>query len=93
MCPLLKDPYVPVSCCPLKSDKNFGDFHTIPDNQYNAQNMVNCASTNNIGCYDAVASWIERYAPVLIGIGIGFAMLELFGIVFAVCLCRNTGDD
>lgn len=93
MCPSLTDPYRPASCCPLKTGKSFGDFHKVPDNQYEAQTFVDCANPYTIGCYDAVAYWIERYAPVLIGIGIGFAMLELFGIIFAVCLCRNTGDD
>lgn len=95
MCPNLTvtDPYRPVSCCPLKQGKEFGDFHKTPDNQYDARAVVDCTTPNTVGCYDAVARWIERYAPVLIGIGIGFAMLELFGIIFAVCLCRNTGDD
>jgi len=87
------DPYLPISCCPLKAPKEFGDFHKVPDNQYDSKTMVDCTNPYATGCYDAVARWIEHYAPVLIGIGIGFAMLELFGIIFAVCLCRNTGDD
>lgn len=93
MCPKLARPYLPVSCCPLKDSKTFGDFHKIPDNQYDAQNIVDCTNSFTMGCYDVVAQKIERYAPVLIGIGIGFAMLVLFGVIFAVCLCRNTGDD
>jgi hypothetical protein len=94
MCPQLKTDYVPLSCCPfVNQSSSFGDFHTVPDNQYAAQNLVNCAQPNTNGCYNEVATWLEKYAPVLIGIGIGFAMLELFGIIFAVCLCRNTGDD
>jgi len=94
MCPQLQNPNTPLSCCPfVNQSTTFGDFHTNPDNQYAAQKLVNCAQPYTNGCYDAVALWLEKYAPVLIGIGIGFAMLELFGIIFAVCLCRNTGDD
>jgi len=93
MCPGLKDPYVPLSCCPLKPTYTFGDFHKTPDNQYDSQNIVDCTRAYTQGCYAGVTQRIEKYAPVLIGIGIGFAMLELFGIIFAVCLCRNTGDD
>jgi hypothetical protein len=93
MCPNLASPNLPVSCCPLSAGKEFGDFHKLPDNQYDSQKIVDCSKPYTTGCYDSVARWIERYAPVLIGIGIGFAMLELFGIIFAVCLCRNTGDD
>jgi len=94
MCPQLKKEYIPVSCCPFVNESTeFGDFHKKPDNQYNAHKLVNCDKPYTAGCYNEVALWLERYAPVLIGIGIGFAMLELFGIIFAVCLCRNTGDD
>jgi len=94
MCPKLKQPYIPVSCCSFVNQSvKFGDFHTVPDNQYAAQQLVNCDKPYTEGCYNEVALWLEKYAPVLIGIGIGFAMLELFGIIFAVCLCRNTGDD
>jgi len=93
MCPGLNSSYVPLSCCTLKSGYAFGDFHKDSDNQYDSQTMVDCSNPSSIGCYDQVAAWIEHYAPVLIGIGIGFAMLELFGIIFAVCLCVNTGDD
>jgi hypothetical protein len=96
MCPGLNPAlftYTPISCYPLNTTE-FGDIHRSPDNQYDSQKYVGKGSTPyQTGCYDAVAAWIERYAPVLIGIGIGFAMLELFGIIFAVCLCRNTGDD
>jgi len=94
MCPQLAQPYMPVSCCPFSNSSiEFGDFHRTPDNQYDAQKLVNCAKPYTSGCYNEVALWLEKYAPVLIGIGIGFAMLEMFGIIFAVCLCRNTGDD
>jgi len=95
MCPKLPQRYTPLSCCPPANGTklDFGDFHTKPDNQYKAMNLVNCDKPYTAGCYDEIAHWLERYAPVLIGIGIGFAMLILFGIIFATCLCRNVGDD
>jgi len=94
MCPELKKPNIPVSCCAfVNASTEFGDFHQKPDNQYNAQKLVNCDKPYTNGCYNEVALWLEKYAPVLIGIGIGFAMIEMFGIIFAVCLCQNTGDD
>lgn len=93
MCPNLNQMYFPVSCCRLNDSVSFGDFHTNPDNQYAAQRLVDCNRRYNAGCSEAITFWLERYAPVLIGIGIGFAMIEMFGIIFAVCLCRNVGDD
>lgn len=44
------------------------------------------------GCRDAINDWLSLYAPILIGLGIGIASFELFVIIFAVCLCRNTSD-
>jgi hypothetical protein len=93
MCSGLRDSYYPVSCYHLNDTAKFSDFHTNPDNQYAAQNLVDFNSLSTSGCSEKVTFWIERYAPVLIGIGIGFAMIEMFGIIFAVCLCQNVGDD
>lgn len=94
MCHGLPHPYYPLSCCrPINDTTKFGDLHTNPDNQYAAVGRFDCTNPYTTGCSEAVAKQLERYAPVLIGIGIGFAMVELFGIIFAVCLCMNTGDD
>ena len=94
MCGDLVQPYFPLSCYRFKnSTTKFKDFHKKPDNQYDAQKLVDFNNAYTGGCYESVGKWVEKYAPVLIGIGIGFAMLELFGIIFAVCLCRNVEDD
>jgi len=99
MCPLLNVTTYPISCYPPKSVSfTWSMFYSASTSQGDNQNTLQ----NNFdftqppysgGCEDAVTYWIERYAPILIGIGIGFAMLELFGIIFAVCLCRNVGHD
>jgi hypothetical protein len=81
---------VPYSCC-----KYTGDINNIPipfTAPYDPVNMIgkyDCTTINNVRCSDAMTAFIGKYAPVLIGIGIGFGMLELFGIIFAVCLCQN----
>jgi len=96
MCPNLNPTFAnfPISCFPLNSTATFGQFHTNPDNEYNSQKLVKPNTGRfQTGCSDALAIKLEQYAPVLIGIGIGFGMLELFGIIFAVCLCRNVGED
>jgi len=98
MCSNLTSAKYPVSCYPFynTSSTSFGDFHTNPDDEYRAQRLVDFSrSPYSTGCVDQVAYYIQKYAPVLIGIGIGFGMLELYGILFAVCLCRNvsTEDD
>jgi len=40
-------------------------------------------------CMTAMEDWIDTHAYILIGVGIGIACLELFGMIFACCLCRN----
>jgi len=95
MCSNLTNSNYPVSCFPFKStNTSFGNFHTNPDDEYQAQALVDFSSgPYSTGCVNQVAYYIQRYAPVLIGIGIGFGILELYGILFAVCLCRNVSTD
>jgi len=45
------------------------------------------------GCRDGIEQVFSENAIILIGVAIGVACLEIFGFIFAVCLCRNTGDD
>jgi len=45
------------------------------------------------GCKDGLKEAFSANALILIGLGIGVACLEIFGFIFAICLCRNTGDD
>jgi hypothetical protein len=97
MCPNLNvaSTWYPLSCYTfLNPLTTFGQFHTIPDNEYQAQRLIDFSvQPNQNGCLNQVTLYIQKYAPVLIGIGIGFAMLELYGILFAVCLCRNVSKE
>lgn len=44
------------------------------------------------GCIGKLTEWVKRNAPILIGVAGGFAALEIFGIICAICLCRAVGD-
>lgn len=44
-------------------------------------------------CRDTLEDWIKEHAFIIIGVGIGIGCIELFGIIFACCLCRNVGDE
>ncbi|XP_055331372.1 tetraspanin-9-like isoform X1 [Paramacrobiotus metropolitanus] len=46
-----------------------------------------------IGCYDQVKKSISDVHGILIGVGAGIAALELLGMIFAICLCRNIDYD
>lgn len=44
------------------------------------------------GCFEAAKDWFNEKAYILIGVGIGIACLEIFGFIFAICLCRNADE-
>lgn len=77
---------VPLTCC-MRNTSNF-------DSKDQKVSDFMCGSVtypeNRLGCTQTIENWIIKYAPVLIGIGIGFGMLEMFGVIFVVCLCMNT---
>lgn len=63
----------------------------LPDSCY--QNIT-CAPPTKCktwpeGCLGKIEDKVTYYAPILIGIGIGVAMLQTIGIIFATCLCVN----
>ncbi|CAD5125549.1 DgyrCDS13753 [Dimorphilus gyrociliatus] len=79
----------PQSCCSNKKEST-----EKPDDP-NSQEMRDCFNdfeNNNIsykdGCYDALKKWVEDRAAILIGIGVGIAVIQILGIVFACCV-RN----
>ncbi|VDI68084.1 Hypothetical predicted protein [Mytilus galloprovincialis] len=45
------------------------------------------------GCKDSLKEWAFKHSTIIIGVGIGIAVLEIFSIVWACCFCRNIGKD
>jgi hypothetical protein len=76
----------PLTCC----ERNVSgfDYRDQKTNEFMCGSTVN--ADNRLGCIQTIQNWIIKYAPVLIGIGIGFGMLEMFGVIFVVCLCQNS---
>lgn len=86
-CPTLNLTHRPVTCC-----RHIGDLDALnldTDDQHKLKKSFNCTHYKTQGCSDALVVWIETYAPVLIGMGIGVGMFELFVIIFALCLCQH----
>lgn len=81
--PMLK---VPLTCC----ERNVSKFDYKDQKTSEFLCGSNMDGANRLGCIQTIQNWIIKYAPVLIGIGIGFGMLEMFGVIFVVCLCQNT---
>jgi hypothetical protein len=88
ICPMLNLPgNRPQTCCkPIDDDMDPIDS----DDQKKYVDDFDCSIVVNRGCSDALMQWIEKYAPALVGIGMGFGMFQLVVIIFAVCLCQHT---
>ncbi|XP_028299041.1 CD82 antigen-like [Gouania willdenowi] len=43
----------------------------------------------DVGCAASVESWLLTNIGVILGICIGVAVIELLGMIFSICLCRN----
>jgi len=57
----------------------------IPDNQ------GKCPTYYTDSCKDSIINFVDEKAPIIIGVGIGLAAIQIFGFIFAVCLCRDIG--
>lgn len=80
----------PLTCCYVPDHSLTAMWNFNYNSQWNStENFNNCSSPDPQGCADKISDFIANYSPILIGIGIGFGMLELFGIIFIVCLCKN----
>jgi len=80
------------SCCSFEgvSDAT-ADLVKLSEDELKAKGDCSAASTDS--CKDKLEDWIKEHAFIIIGVGIGIGCIELFGIIFACCLCRNVGDD
>ncbi|KAJ8343445.1 hypothetical protein SKAU_G00307740 [Synaphobranchus kaupii] len=47
----------------------------------------------NTGCMVSVENWILSNSGVILGISIGVAVIELLGIILAVCLCKSIHQE
>lgn len=77
---------VPLSCCTLME----GADEQSP--QIDDITVGTCENPFTKGCKDELKDWLEKNTLILIGLGIGIACLEIFGIIFAVCVCRNPSE-
>jgi len=73
----------PASCCIIKEADN-------DDKEYNI-----CIANNNYvstGCLPKILSLLHTYFPAVIAVACSIGVLEIFGIVFAIILCKSDKD-
>ncbi|XP_030056681.1 CD82 antigen [Microcaecilia unicolor] len=75
----------PCSCNPNSPQIN--GFCTISSNStvYN--------SFHSKGCMEKVQSWLKNNLGIILGICVGVAVIEVFGMMLSICLCRNIHSE
>ncbi|KAH3887944.1 hypothetical protein DPMN_011966, partial [Dreissena polymorpha] len=94
-----KSTHVPDTCCVLTNndpDKPIVKNSTACQTEAN-QIQHNATATSNFvkkeGCFTSFESQIKSHVVLLVGVGVGIAMLELLGIVLACYVCRRGDKD
>jgi len=65
----------PPACC--KKPDMYRECQTLPS-QY---------SNYKAGCFEKIRSWIKDHLKIILGVAIGVAVAQLFGIVLSIYLC------
>lgn len=68
---------VPQSCC------------TDTEHLTECQSLSNKDYVHSKGCYDAMKEFLDKNAPIIIGVTCGFAALQIIGLIFACCLIHD----
>lgn len=87
---------VPLTCCVLT---NKAEAVENPS-KATALNTTQCFAKprndtfiHQKGCTSSLKDWAVKYSAIIIGIGIGIAVLEIFSIFWACCFCRTIGKE
>ena len=85
----------PTTCCVLSNkDAAMEEPSTAaPFNKIECFKKTNTTFYNQGGCKENLKEWALQHSTIIIGVGIGIAVLEIFSIVWACCYCRNIGKD
>lgn len=75
---------IPASCCILSSDGN-------PENEDECKAKI--SKYFEQPCKDKLVQWVESHSVILIGVGCGIAGLQIFGLIFAILLCRSVDQE
>lgn len=86
--------YVPRSCCAGKGrDATSFEPHSYSTCNSEALALHQAWSTfselHPKGCYESLLQWLNDQSLIFIIVGVGIGVIEIFGIIFAVCLCQN----
>lgn len=87
--------HVPKTCCKLE---NGDPENPKPTNSTACQTEAKNGTKpfkflNTEGCLEKFEKEIKSHLALVIGVAVGIAMLQILGIVLAICVCKKKRDD
>jgi len=76
-----------LKCCGYDSYEDYGNVAL--DTSCCAVDDCTAVTENYDGCSTQLVALVTEQSLIVIGIGVGIACLEIFGIIFGLCLCLN----
>ncbi|OQV14424.1 putative CD151 antigen [Hypsibius exemplaris] len=75
-CAVVNPDYVPAQLVPPS-------LNDIPCSISRSRGATNAAQ----GCFPRLMAWLDQNLQIMTGVGIGIGLVQIFGIVFSLCLC------
>ncbi|VDH99500.1 CD151 antigen [Mytilus galloprovincialis] len=77
-------------CCGVNSSSDWDKNGTkaFPDSCCSDGGKATTCITYDVGCYTELKDFVKDKIVVIGGIGVGFAVIQIIGILFACCLGR-----
>lgn len=89
---------VPLSCCIQQEPGEVEEAWQNPKVKddlacQDTDLKTNEKARNKKGCLDDIEMWFTREATILITVALSVAALQVLGMIFSMCLCRNLHDS
>lgn len=86
----------PCSCEKGEEDNSFSmrkGFCETAGNRTRSGNKPEDWPVYQEGCMEKVQAWLQENLGIILGVGVGVAVIELLGMVLSICLCRHVHSE
>ncbi|KAI4070866.1 CD82 molecule [Homo sapiens] len=96
---LMNRPEVTYPCsCEVKGEEDNSlsvrkGFCEAPGNRTQSGNHPEDWPVYQEGCMEKVQAWLQENLGIILGVGVGVAIIELLGMVLSICLCRHVHSE
>uniref|UniRef100_A0A2R8ZKB3 Tetraspanin n=1 Tax=Pan paniscus TaxID=9597 RepID=A0A2R8ZKB3_PANPA len=96
---LMNRPEVTYPCsCEVKGEEDNSlsvrkGFCEAPGNRTQSGNHPEDWPVYQEGCMEKVQAWLQENLGIILGVGVGVAVIELLGMVLSICLCRHVHSE